>query len=69
MVEENSNFKTNEVELGNVKVPYHELEKSRNITLLDYREIPFYLRGNPYITTGYRSFLSYGKCLRRCFAD
>ena len=35
------------------------------IPLYPYREVPSFLRGNPYITEGYRAYLSNEMCIKR----
>ena len=40
-------------------------EKGADIQLYEYYEIPYFLRGNPYITSGYRMYLSNEMCLKR----
>ncbi|XP_071953926.1 progestin and adipoQ receptor family member 3-like [Antedon mediterranea] len=40
----------------------------KGIVLYSYHEIPYFLKGNPYITKGYRVFLSSGQCIQSlCF--
>ena len=41
------------------------LLESKVIKLYDYHDIPYFLRGNPYITSGYRAFLSFRMCIKR----
>ena len=44
---------------------YDREEKAVGLKLYEYHEIPYFLRGNPYITSGYRVYLSYAMCLKR----
>lgn len=39
----------------------------RDIPLHDYANIPEYLKGNPYVTDGYRVSLPFTLCLKRLF--
>lgn len=43
------------------------LQESSTIKLFDYHDIPYFLRGNPYITRGYRAFLSFRMCVKSLF--
>ena len=55
----------NDIEIGWTNDPFFSQAKSEDIILLNYGEIPYFLRGNPYITSGYRAYLSFKKCLKR----
>ena len=35
------------------------------IPLYHYRDLPLFLRGNPYITSGYRAYLPTDMCIKR----
>ena len=48
-----------------IKNPFFAQTSNDGIMLLEYDEIQYFLRGNPYITSGYRSYLSFRKCLSR----
>jgi len=37
------------------------------IVLYNYFEAPYYLRGNPYIKTGYRAYINFRSCLKSLF--
>ena len=37
-----------------------------NIQLFTYSEIPDFLKGNPWVVDGYRAFLPFGLCMKRC---
>lgn len=37
----------------------------KDITLYDYKDIPEFLQGNPYVTDGYRVSLPFTLCLKR----
>lgn len=37
----------------------------QEIRLLEYSEIPDFLKGNPWVINGYRAFLPFGLCLKR----
>ncbi|XP_063968985.1 progestin and adipoQ receptor family member 3-like [Lytechinus pictus] len=39
-------------------------KEKKGIPLYSYNEIPHFMQGNPYITHGYRAFLSSGQCFR-----
>lgn len=54
-----------DVEIGWWKDPFFIQSKFKDIILLDYGETPYFLRGNPYITNGYRAYLNFRKCLKR----
>ena len=54
-----------DIEIGWTNDPFFTQTQSKDIVLLDYGEIPYFLRGNPYITSGYRAYLSFRKCLAR----
>lgn len=41
------------------------LLESKVVKLFDYHDVPYFLRGNPYITSGYRAFLSVRMCIKR----
>lgn len=41
------------------------LLESKVVKLYDYHDVPYFLRGNPYVTSGYRAFLSIRMCLKR----
>lgn len=41
------------------------LLESKTVKLYDYHDIPYFLRGNPYVTSGYRAFLSFRLCVKR----
>ena len=41
------------------------LLESKIVKLYDYHDVPYFLRGNPYITSGYRAFLSVRMCIKR----
>ena len=41
------------------------LLESKVVKLYDYHDVPYFLRGNPYITSGYRAFLSVRMCIKR----
>lgn len=49
----------------NTKNPF--LRESKSIKLLDYHDIPYFLRGNPYVTHGYRAFLPFRMCIKSLF--
>ena len=38
---------------------------SKVVKLYDYHDVPYFLRGNPYVTSGYRAFLSFKMCIKR----
>ena len=59
------NNMTMDAEQGWTKDHFFTQARSSDVILLDYGEIPYFLRGNPYITSGYRAYLSYRKCLSR----
>ena len=40
----------------------HRMEE---IQLLQYNEIPEFLKGNPWVIKGYRAFLPFGLCMKR----
>ena len=54
-----------DAELGWTKDRFFVQTSNDDIILLDYGEIPYFLRGNPYITSGYRAYLSVRKCVLR----
>jgi hypothetical protein len=54
-----------DIETGWTNDVFFTQTKSKDIILLSYGEIPYFLRGNPYITSGYRAYLSLRKCLIR----
>ncbi|XP_028394172.1 progestin and adipoQ receptor family member 3-like [Dendronephthya gigantea] len=56
-----------DIEQGWTDDPFFKQTKSKDIILLDYGETPYFLRGNPYITSGYRAYLSFRKCLTSLF--
>lgn len=37
----------------------------KDIPLYDYKDIPEFLQGNPYVTNGYRVSLPFNLCLKR----
>lgn len=39
--------------------------EKKGFHLYSYAEVPHFMQGNPYITHGYRAFLTSGQCLRR----
>lgn len=39
--------------------------KERDIPLYDYKQIPDFLKGNPFVTDGYRVSLPFTLCLKR----
>ena len=41
------------------------LLESKVVKVYDYHDVPYFLRGNPYITSGYRAFLSVRMCIKR----
>lgn len=41
------------------------LLETKVVKLYDYHDVPYFLRGNPYITSGYRAFLSVRMCMKR----
>ncbi|XP_020602180.1 progestin and adipoQ receptor family member 3-like [Orbicella faveolata] len=43
------------------------LLESKVVKLYDYHDVPYFLRGNPYITSGYRAFLSVRMCMKSLF--
>ncbi|KAK3752119.1 hypothetical protein QZH41_011384 [Actinostola sp. cb2023] len=45
-----------------IEDPYKSQDKA--IKLYEYHEIPYFLRGNVFITDGYRAYLSYKWCFR-----
>lgn len=43
------------------------LPDSMVVKLYDYHDVPYFLRGNPYVTSGYRAFLSFRMCVKSLF--
>lgn len=41
--------------------------ESKTVRLYNYHDIPYFLRGNPYVTSGYRAFLSIRLCFKSLF--
>lgn len=41
--------------------------ESKTVALYDYHDVPYFLRGNPYVTSGYRAFLSFRMCIKSLF--
>ena len=39
---------------------------SNGISLYHYQDLPPFLQGNPYITSGYRAYLPTEMCIQRC---
>ena len=42
---------------------------SNGIPLYHYQDLPPFLQGNPYITSGYRAYLPTEMCIQRCDGD
>ena len=40
--------------------------KNNGIPLYYYHDLPPFLQGNPYITSGYRAYLPTDMCIKRC---
>lgn len=51
------------VDVIDIEDPYKTQEKT--LKLYDYHEVPYFLRGNVFITDGYRAYLSYKWCWKR----
>lgn len=48
---------------NDTKSPF--LLESKVVKLYDYHDVPYFLRGNQYVTSGYRAFLSVRMCIKR----
>ncbi|EDO36328.1 predicted protein [Nematostella vectensis] len=42
-------------------------QQGKDINLFDYHEIPYFLRGNVYVTNGYRAYLPVRMCIKSLF--